>query len=92
MRTKTCSAAISASESGSVSFRAAGAHQLTCAHRPSRIARHTRSGLAGSRPTLEALVQYLDEHGLTARRMRVEELFVPNVQPQYEAYLESFYH
>ena len=46
----------------------------------------------GSRPTLEALVQYLDEQGLTARRMGVEELFVPNVRPQYEAYLESFYH
>ena len=46
----------------------------------------------GSRPTLEALVQYLDEQGLTARRMGVEELFVPNLQPQYGAYLESFYH
>ena len=46
----------------------------------------------GSRPTLEALVQYLDEQGLTARRMSVEELFAPNVRPQYEAYLESFYH
>jgi len=46
----------------------------------------------GSRPTLEALVQYLDEQGLTARRMSVEELFVSNIRPQYEAYLESFYH
>jgi 4,5-dihydroxyphthalate decarboxylase len=45
-----------------------------------------------SRPTLEALVQYLDEQGLTARRMSVEELFAPNVRPQYDAYLESFYH
>ena len=46
----------------------------------------------GSRPTLEALVGYLDEQGLTARRMRVEELFVPNIGPKYEAYLGSFYH
>ncbi len=48
--------------------------------------------IEGSRPTLEALVQYLDEQGLTARKMNVEELFVPNIQPQYESYLESFYH
>lgn len=47
--------------------------------------------IEGSRPTLGALVQYLDEQGLTARRMNVEELFVPNIQPQYEAYLGSFY-
>ncbi len=46
----------------------------------------------GSRPTLEALVQYLDEQGLTSRRMSVEELFVPNIGPRYEAYLDSFYH
>ncbi len=46
----------------------------------------------GSRPTLEALVGYLDEQGLSARRMRVEELFVPNIGPKYEAYLASFYH
>ena len=47
--------------------------------------------IEGSRPTLEALLQYLDEQGLTERRMSVEELFVPNIQPQYEAYLASFY-
>ena len=47
--------------------------------------------IEGSRPTLDALLQYLDEQGLTARRMNVEELFVPNVQAQYEAYLGSFY-
>lgn len=46
----------------------------------------------GSRPSLEALVQYLDEQGLTARRMSVEELFVPNIRPHGEAYLASFYH
>lgn len=48
--------------------------------------------IEGSRPTLEALVQYLDEQGLTARRMSVEELFVSNIRPQYEAYVDSFYH
>lgn len=46
----------------------------------------------GSRPTLEALVQYLDEQGLTRRRMNVEELFVPNLREHYQAYLRSFYH
>jgi len=48
--------------------------------------------IEGSRPTLEALMRYLDEQGLSARPMRVEELFVPSIQPQYESYLESFYH
>ena len=48
--------------------------------------------LEGSRPTLEALLQYLDEQGLTTRKMNVAELFVPNIRPHYEAYLESFYH
>ena len=46
----------------------------------------------GSRATLEALLRYLDEQGLTARKMSVEELFVPNIRPQYEAYLGSLYH
>ena len=44
----------------------------------------------GSRPTLEALVQYLDEQGLTARRMTVEELFLPGAGGA--VYLNSFYH
>ncbi len=48
--------------------------------------------IEGSRPTLEALVAYLDEQGLTARRMRVEDLFVSNIRPNYQAYLGSFYH
>jgi len=48
--------------------------------------------IEGSRPTLEALVQYLDEQGLTHRRMTVEELFVPNIREHYRAYLGSFYH
>jgi 4,5-dihydroxyphthalate decarboxylase len=43
----------------------------------------------GSRPTLEALVQYLDEQGLTRRRMRVEELFVPNIRPELLHYLRA---
>jgi len=48
--------------------------------------------IEGSRPTLGALVQYLDEQGLTDRKMIVEELFIPNISGHYEAYLESFYH
>jgi 4,5-dihydroxyphthalate decarboxylase len=48
--------------------------------------------IEGSRPTLEALVRYLDEQGLSARKLNVEELFVPNLRPSYDAYLESFYH
>lgn len=43
----------------------------------------------GSRPTLEALVQYLDEQKLVRRRMRVEELFAPNVDPGLERYLHA---
>lgn len=41
----------------------------------------------GSRPTLEALVQYLDEQGLTRRKMAVEELFVPTIQEHFANYL-----
>jgi 4,5-dihydroxyphthalate decarboxylase len=36
--------------------------------------------IEGSRPTLEAFVQYLDEQRLTAHRMSVEELFVSNIR------------
>jgi len=43
--------------------------------------------IEGSRPTLEALVQYLDEQQLTRRRMDVAELFAPNVDPALGAYL-----
>lgn len=43
----------------------------------------------GSRPTLEALVQYLDEQNLTRRRMKVEELFAPNVSPALDQYLRA---
>jgi 4,5-dihydroxyphthalate decarboxylase len=45
--------------------------------------------IEGSRPTLEALLQYLDEQGLTRRRMTVEELFVPDVRDELLQYLRS---
>ena len=45
--------------------------------------------IEGSRPTLEALVQYLDEQSLTRRRMRVDELFAPNVSPALDQYLRA---
>ena len=45
--------------------------------------------IEGSRPTLEALVQYLDEQGLTRRRMTVEELFAANIRPELVDYLRA---
>lgn len=45
--------------------------------------------IEGSRPTLEALVQYLDEQKLTRRRVKVEELFVPNVDAALQHYLRA---
>lgn len=45
--------------------------------------------IEGSRPTLEALVQYLDEQQLMRRRMQVEELFAPNVSPALADYLRA---
>ena len=45
--------------------------------------------IEGSRPTLEALMTYLDEQGLTRRRMRVEELFAPNVSAGLDEYLSA---
>lgn len=45
--------------------------------------------IEGSRPTLEALVQYLDEQSLTRRPMKVEELFAPNVSPALDQYLRA---
>lgn len=45
--------------------------------------------IEGSRPTLEAFVQYLDEQGLTRRRMKVEELFAPNISPEFVRYLRG---
>jgi 4,5-dihydroxyphthalate decarboxylase len=34
-------------------------------------------GIEGNRPTLEAFLQYAHEQGVTARRLKVEELFAP---------------
>ena len=45
--------------------------------------------IEGSRPTLEALVQYLDEQQLVRRRMSVEELFAPNISPALGQYLRA---
>jgi len=45
--------------------------------------------IEGSRPTLEALVQYLDEQQLTRRRIDVAELFAPNVSPALAQYLSA---
>jgi 4,5-dihydroxyphthalate decarboxylase len=35
-------------------------------------------GIEKNRPSLDALLQYAHEQGLTARRVRVEELFAPS--------------
>jgi 4,5-dihydroxyphthalate decarboxylase len=45
--------------------------------------------IEGSRPTLEALVSYLDEQRLTRRRMKVEELFAPNIDQGLGQYLRA---
>jgi 4,5-dihydroxyphthalate decarboxylase len=45
--------------------------------------------IEGSRPTLEALMTHLDEQRLTRRRMKVEELFAPNVGPGLAEYLKA---
>ena len=45
--------------------------------------------IEGSRPTLDALVQYLDEQQLTRRRMKVEELFASNVDAGLQHYLHA---
>jgi 4,5-dihydroxyphthalate decarboxylase len=45
--------------------------------------------IEGSRPTLEAMLQYLDEQQLTRRRMAVAELFAPNVNPALDQYLRA---
>ena len=45
--------------------------------------------IEGSRATLEAFVQYLDEQKLTRRRMKVEELFAPNISPEFLRYLRG---
>jgi 4,5-dihydroxyphthalate decarboxylase len=45
--------------------------------------------IEGSRPTLQALLRHLDEQKLTRRRMKVEELFVPNIGPGLAEYLRG---
>jgi 4,5-dihydroxyphthalate decarboxylase len=45
--------------------------------------------LEGSRPTLDALMAHLDEQGLSRRRMRIEELFAPNIEPGLAQYLRG---
>jgi 4,5-dihydroxyphthalate decarboxylase len=45
--------------------------------------------IEGSRATLDALVQYVDEQELTRRRMSVAELFAPNVDTALGAYLSA---
>ena len=43
----------------------------------------------GSRPTLDAIVTYLDEQQLSRRRMSVEELFVRNIDSGLTDYLRA---
>jgi len=43
----------------------------------------------GSLPTLNALMTYLDEQKLSHRKMRVDELFVPNISPGLIDYLRA---
>jgi 4,5-dihydroxyphthalate decarboxylase len=45
--------------------------------------------IEGSRPTLDALVNYLYEQQLTHRRMNIEELFAPNIAPELTQYLRA---
>lgn len=45
--------------------------------------------IEGSRPTLEAFVQYLAEQKLTRRQMKVEELFAANISPEFLRYLRG---
>jgi 4,5-dihydroxyphthalate decarboxylase len=41
-------------------------------------------GIEPNRPTLEAFVQYAHEQGITARRLKVEELFAPETRESYK--------
>ena len=45
--------------------------------------------IEGSRPTLEALVAYANEQGLTEKRLPIEELFAPNIGPEMGQYLRA---
>ena len=43
----------------------------------------------GSRPTLEALVAYAHEQGLTEKKLPIEALFAPNIRPEMGQYLHA---
>jgi 4,5-dihydroxyphthalate decarboxylase len=43
----------------------------------------------GSLPTLNALLAYLDEQKLSQRRMRIDELFAPNIGAGLADYLHA---
>lgn len=43
----------------------------------------------GSRPTLEALVAYAREQGLTEKKLPIEALFAPNIRPEIGQYLHA---
>jgi 4,5-dihydroxyphthalate decarboxylase len=43
----------------------------------------------GSRPTLQALVAYANEQGLTEKRLPIEDLFAPNIRPEMGHYLHA---
>ena len=43
----------------------------------------------GSRPTLEALVAYAHEQGLTEKKLPIEALFAPNIRPEMGQYLRA---
>lgn len=45
--------------------------------------------IEGSRPTLEALVAYANEQGLTEKRLPIESLFAPNIRPEMGHYLHA---
>lgn len=45
--------------------------------------------IEGSRATLDALVNYLDEQKLSRRRMSIDELFVSNINPGLDDYLRA---
>jgi 4,5-dihydroxyphthalate decarboxylase len=41
-------------------------------------------GVEPNRPTLEAFVQYAHEQGVTARKLRADELFAPETRESYK--------
>jgi hypothetical protein len=42
-------------------------------------------GIEQNRPTIEALLQYTHEHGLTDRRVKLEELFAPSTRATFRS-------